>query len=169
MNCADLEKSSQNAASPGVVANAEVVARGVIAPDHFNKSGIKVAFVRPAHLVTCELSVWRTAVREDFGVPEAQEMMANNLKESQQLTAVLGAEAGEIRGIRIEQDPERQIFCVVDDARTDEVGGVHPCHATLGLNDASGDWQQGSERFIVAVEGLRALFVKRHLWPAEAA
>lgn len=168
MNCLELEKSSQHEASPGVVSDEELVARGAISPVHFNKSGVKAAFVRPAHLVTCELSVWRTGVKDDFDADDARAEMSKTLGESQALKLVLGADAGAIRRLRIDAAPDRRVFCVVDDCRTDLEDGYHPCHATLGMNEATGDWEQGSEHFLAAVEGLRALFVKRQLW-AEAA
>ncbi len=166
------EQTSQHEGSPGTVSDHEVVCRGAYDPIHFSKaSSIKSAFVRPAHLVAGELSVWRLERDPAFGVAQVVAKLQSLTAEGQTLRQVQAASVAAIRGIRMPDllDADQHIFCVIDDCRTDDDGGWHPEHAAIAMEEVEGIiWAVGSDPFDSAKEGLATLLRAQTIWKAAA-
>ena len=161
------EAVSQHVESPGLVQDEETVCRGAYDPIHFNKSGLKGAVVRPKDLISGELSVWRLERDPKFGLAAVVETLTAVGSQDHELREVLAAEVKEIRAIRFSVEPlvDRRVFCVLDDCTTDDVGGWHPEHATIGLCEIDGVvWEAGSDAFDIAKEGLVSFLKTRAVW-----
>lgn len=171
MTVCACENETHHDQSPGLIADGETVCRGAFDPVHFNKSGLKEAFIRPAHLLAGELSIWRISRDPDFGIESARERLEAAKPEAHTLKQILAAEVGRIRSIRLESiegDSAKRAFCVVDDCTTTAEGGWHPLHAAIKLAVYEGfDWE-GTDEFSMAKEGLMAVFKQSCVWPQAA-
>jgi len=170
MTACPHEEANQHANSPGVVADGETICRGAYDPVHFNKSGLKMAFIRPAHLLAGELSVWRCDRDPKFGLQGAIEKLIEDKAPGQTLAKIFGAKVERVRKIAIETEPDKpgiRAFCVVDDCATSEAGDWHSEHAVIAL--AKHDnfaWEADGDHFTMAKEGLLAVFKQTLLWNA---
>ena len=166
------EETSQHEHSPGVVEDGEGVCRGAFDPIHYNKGGIRAAFVRPGQLLAGELSIWRFQRSPTFGLPEAHAQIEAAKSEGHTLRQILAARAEVIRKFEVrtgELEPGRRAFCVVDDCTTTEEGGWHSEHAVVRLADhADFEWTAESDAFTAAKEGLLAIFKQSIIWPPAA-
>jgi hypothetical protein len=173
MTTCECETISQHDQSPGLVADDERVCRGAFAPIHYNKSGIKAGFIRPAHLLAGELSVWRIDRNQQFGLTGAREAIGATRQTDHTLEELLAASAQRIRQLEVrdEEDvPGRRAFCVVDDCSTTAEGDWHPEHAAIRMAEYDDfQWLDGSDEFTTAKELLFAVFKQSVVWKASAA
>ena len=163
------EQDPQHEHSPGVVADEEIVCRGALHPMHFDKKGeLKAAFIRSAHLLDGELSVWRISRQPHFGVAEACIEIENTKPADQALKRLYSANVKQLRALRIVVDGGyKRVACVVDDCRTDEAGGYHREHAVIALSSHEGlDWREDQVAFDTAREGLKVIFAQNPCWSA---
>jgi hypothetical protein len=165
------EGTPQHAHSPGLVQDQEGLCRGAFDPVHFNKSGIKAAFVRPQHLLAGELSVWRYERDPEFGVGGARAEIEAAKPEGNTLNRILAARAAAIRKfeVRMGNDaPGRRAFCVIDDCTTTAEGDWHSEHAVVRMADYEDfEWTVECDEFTVAKEGLLAIFKQTAIWSEE--
>jgi hypothetical protein len=171
MTACPREQIAQHVESPGLVGDDETVCRGAYDPMHFNTTGVRAAVIRPRDLIQGELSVWRLERDPAFDL----EAVANKLIEvgppGNRLREVLAATVGEIREMQFADMPltDKRVFCVLDDCATDEDGGWHREHATVGLAEIEGVvWAAGTNPFDIVREGLVSLLKSRVLWADSA-
>lgn len=154
----NLESERQHAASPSLVGEAELVCRGAFSPMHYKKGGrLKPSFIRASELLEGSLSVWRGGITgNDGGFVDAVDRIRAGVPPDNDLEAVFGPAAAEIRDIEIEG--KERVFYVVDDCATDDNGGYDQLHAGVKLCPNLGVQTTDDELFSLAKNQLLRVF-----------
>lgn len=126
VNC-PKELKSQDAASFGVVEDEEQIVRAALSPRHVKSQRIKAALIPKNHLFEGHLSVWRYGGR---GIPHNALVERLGTVPDQELFALCGLKAGQIRGIKVGTS---RALSVVDECECDRDGGKHEAHAHIAL------------------------------------
>lgn len=165
------EEESQDSASPGVIADEELIARGAFHPSHGNvrTGNIRPTLIPRPHLFAGEGSVWRVSSQ---GV--SLDYLVERLRASREdpLFAIVAVPAREIRDIRLGIDGPRA-FSVVDECVCDADGGRHPAHGHVALCNfqKTAGMAVDSPEFIEAHRALNDTLRNNIIWtaPAQAA
>lgn len=125
---------------------------------HFKKGGLlKPSFIRASELLDGSLSVWRAGTTgADDAYATAVDRIKAGAPESNELKAVLGPPAAEIRDIEIEG--HQRVFYVVDDCATNGEGDYDPLHAGVKLCPNLGVKTTEDEIFSLAKNQLLRVF-----------
>lgn len=167
-----FEATTQDALSPGPVANDEAIARGAYDPSQGNaKTGnIKLGVVARKDLLANQLSVWRLA-----GDPPRITIddLATRLQARTDLGtlfAIVSTEAETIRSLRSPTTGGRA-FCVRDECDCDQNGNKHPAHAHVAIcNSARGPgFSVESPDFVQIHRDLAHAFKANKVWEAPKA
>lgn len=124
---------------------------------HISSQGVlRPAFIQRRQLINRELSVWRLSGQIADLIPKMR-IPANN-----KLGRLHAAAAGTLRGLQAKSEHERA-FCVLDDTRTDALGGRDPDHAIVAPCRVLNTDPETVENL---VNLLLLSFRKNVLWPA---
>jgi hypothetical protein len=164
--CKREELSLCPANSPGPVQDDELICRGFEYPkDFFSKDKKpKQASISNSELAKGELSVWRTGNLTKLTTAD----VTNHLRGSAlpNVGEICGVLARQIREMNLSG---RRVISVLDDCKTDNVGGIHPGHATLAIcaDVRTTDPLAEDTGFQIIKASLFLLFKNNSLWKSE--
>nr|WP_295888658.1 hypothetical protein [uncultured Devosia sp.] len=143
-----FESRKQHPASPGLVADEEIVCRGACDPMHYDKGRVKGSVIKANDLLNGTLSVWRGGTGNNGEYQAAVDKIAATVPNGQKLKEVFAPLASAIRDIAIEGKP--RVFYVIDDCQVDNVGGSDPLHGGVKLCPDLGVQSKEDEIFSLA-------------------
>lgn len=169
MTACACETESQHPHSPGLVEDEEEVVRAGYDPTAVKKTKVTAQLIRGKDLRAGSLSVWRSTRPGGFDQRAVSEQLERVKPQGAELAGMFSLVVSIIRGLRIEDEDgqliDAQVFCVKDDCRTDDLGGWHADHATIGLGDIDGiEWEPEGNAYLQAKEVLYARFKARLIW-----
>ena len=106
------------------VKNEELICRSVRPTDYGAKNILKASFIQTGELRKGQLSVWRVTAVGDL--PTIAEKLGIGEDDDRN---VLATPAMSVRSVRIGE--RHRSFSVINDTRTDEIGGHDPLHAAI--------------------------------------
>jgi hypothetical protein len=107
---------------------------------HYNKTGVKIAFIRERDFENGKLSVWRVKVPDTASLGALVPKL--NIPSGQILKQILYVTAGDVRRILVLPGPSK--LCVVDETEVDDAGNKDPHHAHI--SPCRDNMTEGDER-----------------------